>query len=91
MSNTQNIQNIQNTQNTEGYIINKKYKSLVKDILSHSKLPSYFLSHDFILYLMKFSTLLLELNLCPTEYNFLDTVNTLFFVFNFNLKIKFKI
>jgi hypothetical protein len=64
------------------YIINKKYKSLVKDILSYSKLPSYFLSHDFILYLMKFSILLLELDLCPTEYNFLDTINTLFFVFN---------
>ena len=54
------------------YIINKKYKSLVlvKYILSYSELPSYFLSHDFILYLMKFSTLLLKLNLCPTEYDF---------------------
>ena len=48
-------------------IINKKYKSLVKNILSYSKLPLYFISIDFIIYLMKFSILLLKLNLSSKE------------------------
>ena len=60
------------------YIINKKYKSLVKDILSYSELPSYFLSIEFILYLMKFSILLLKLDLCPKEYDYFKTVKTIF-------------
>jgi hypothetical protein len=62
------------------YIINKKYKSLVKDILSYSKLPSYFLSIDFIIYLGKINNLLVKLNLCPTEYDYHKTVVNLFFV-----------
>ena len=62
------------------YIINKKYKSLVKDILSYSKLPSYFLSIDFIIYLGKINNLLVKLNLCPTEYDYHKTVLNLFFV-----------
>ena len=45
------------------YIINKKYKSLAKDILSYSKLPSYFLSYDFIIHLMRFGSILIKLNL----------------------------
>jgi hypothetical protein len=68
------------TQNTEDYIINKKYKSLVKDILSYSELPSYFLSIDFIIYLGKINNLLIKLDLCPTEYNYHKTVINLFFV-----------
>jgi hypothetical protein len=62
------------------YIINKKYKSLVKDILSYSELPSYFLSIDFIIYLGKFNNLLIKLNLCPTEYDYFETILKLFFV-----------
>ena len=62
------------------YIINKKYKSLVKDILSYSELPSYFLSIDFIIYLGKINNLLVKLNLCPTEYNYHKTILNLFFV-----------
>jgi hypothetical protein len=68
------------TQNTEDYIINKKYKSLVKDILSYSELPSYFLSIDFIIYLGKINNLLIKLDLCPTEYNYHKTILNLFFV-----------
>jgi hypothetical protein len=62
------------------YIINKKYKSLVKDILSYSELPSYFLSIDFIIYLGKINNLLVKLDLCPTEYNYHKTILNLFFV-----------
>jgi hypothetical protein len=62
------------------YIINKKYKSLVKDILSYSELPSYFLSIDFIIYLGKINNLLVKLNLCPTEYDYHKTILNLFFV-----------
>ena len=62
------------------YIINKKYNSLVRDILSYSELPSYFLSIDFILYLGKMNSLLVKLNLSPTEYNYHKTIINLFFV-----------
>ena len=62
------------------YIINKKYKSLVKDILSYSELPSYFLSIDFIIYLGKINNLLVKLNLCPTEYDYFETFKNIFFV-----------
>jgi hypothetical protein len=62
------------------YIINKKYKSLVIDILSYSNLPLYFISCEFIVYLMSFGKLLIELNLHPTEYDYLETLQTLFFV-----------
>jgi hypothetical protein len=62
------------------YIINKKYKSLVKDILSYSKLPSYFISIDFIVHLMKFGNLLIKLNLSPTEYDYYETLKTIFIV-----------
>jgi len=62
------------------YIINKKYKSLVRDILSYSELPSYFLSIDFIIYLGKINNLLVKLNLCPTEYDYFETFKNLFFV-----------
>jgi hypothetical protein len=62
------------------YIINKKYKSLVKDILSYSELPSYFLSIDFIIYLGKINNLLVKLNLCPIEYDYHKTILNLFFV-----------
>ena len=62
------------------YIINKKYKSLVRDILSYSKLPSYFISIDFIIYLGKFNNQLIKLNLCPTEYDYFETFKSLFFV-----------
>jgi len=62
------------------YIINKKYKSLVIDILSYSNLPLYFISCEFIAYLMSFGKLLIELNLHPTEYDYLETLITIFFV-----------
>ena len=62
------------------YIINKKYKSLVRDILSYSKLPSYFLSYDFIINLMRFNSLLTKLNLCPTEYDYIETLQNIFIV-----------
>ena len=62
------------------YIINKKYKSLVKDILSYSELPSYFISYDFIIHLMNFGNLLIKLNLSPIEYDYLKTLQTLFIV-----------
>jgi hypothetical protein len=62
------------------YIINKKYKSVVKDILSYSEIPLYFISIDFIVYLFGFNKLLIDLNLCPTEYDYPETLQTLFFV-----------
>jgi hypothetical protein len=62
------------------YIINKKYKNLVKDILSYSELPSYFLSIDFIIYLGKINNLLKKLRLSPTEYDYFETFKSLFFV-----------
>ena len=62
------------------YIINKKYKRLVRDILSYSELPSYFISIDFIIYLGKINNLLTKLNLCPTEYDYFETFKNIFFV-----------
>jgi hypothetical protein len=62
------------------YIINKKYKSLVIDILSYSNLPLYFISCKFILHLLRFGKLLIELNLHSTENNYFETLQTLFFV-----------
>jgi hypothetical protein len=62
------------------FIINKKHKSLAIDILSYSKLPIYFLSYDFIINLMRFNSLLLKLNLCPTEYDYIETLQTIFVV-----------
>jgi hypothetical protein len=62
------------------YNINKKYKSLVIDILSYSKLPIYFISFDFIINLMTFNSLLLKLKLNPTEYDYIETLQTIFVV-----------
>jgi hypothetical protein len=62
------------------YIINKKYNSLVIDILSYSNLPLYIVSCEFIVYLMNFGKLLIELDLDPTEYDYLETLQALFFV-----------
>ena len=62
------------------YIINKKHKSLVRDILSYSKLPSYFLSYDFIIHLMRFGNILRKLNLHPIEYDYVETLQTIFVI-----------